>query len=342
VGTVLVIGAQGVLGSNLVGTLEERGWEVLRGARRPDAHGAHRAVDLDRPDTVASAIAEVDLSINVVPHPELTAERLALRDGGVLVDISARPAAMGRRLREEKEAARGVVLLNAGRTPGVSNLLAADLLAAYPDADMVEIAFSFSASGVSGTAGGVALHRLLSSRRAHRTAVLPFPPPTGTRRCLQFAQAEEGWLGELADGRAVATYARFAPRAVNRAVLSLNALHLMSVLPRALFVRGKHPAPANATHEPVTEWVAVLRHGTRLAAATIEGEGGYRITATATAVFASALLDAVAKDPELTGCFDPQELFTLQQLGPHLRKAGINILHHEAPGSAVAQPVGRA
>jgi hypothetical protein len=105
---------------------------------------------------------------------------------------------------------------------------------------------------------------------------------------------------------------------------------------------GEHPAAANATRERFTEWVAVLRHGTRLAAATIEGEGGYRITATATAVLASALLDAVAKNSELRGCFDPQELFTLQQLDPHLRQAGINILHHEAPSSAAAQPVGRA
>jgi hypothetical protein len=35
----------------------------------------------------------------------------------------------------------------------VSNLVVADLLAAYPDADAVEIVFSFAACGVSGRAG---------------------------------------------------------------------------------------------------------------------------------------------------------------------------------------------
>lgn len=129
---MLVIGAQGVLGSTLVRVLEERGWEVLRGAQHPDGDGACRVVDLDRPHTIASAIADVDLVINVVPHPELTAERLVLRDGGVLIDISARPAPMSRRLRAQTGRARGVVLLNAGRTPGVSNLVAADLLTARP------------------------------------------------------------------------------------------------------------------------------------------------------------------------------------------------------------------
>jgi saccharopine dehydrogenase-like NADP-dependent oxidoreductase len=87
-----------------------------------------------------------------VPHPELTAERVVLREGGALIDVSMRPAAAGRRLREATTSARGTIVLNAGRTPGVSNLVAADLLAAHPDADAdaVEIAFSFSAGGVSG------------------------------------------------------------------------------------------------------------------------------------------------------------------------------------------------
>lgn len=113
-------------------------------------------------------------------------------------------------------------------------------------------------------------------------------------------------------------------------LLTLNALHLMSLLPRAAFLMNKSTVPAVATREPVTERVAVLRHGARLAVCTIEGEGGYRITATATAVFASALVDAVAMDRSLSGCFDAQDLFTLQQLDPHLRRAGVNIIQHRA------------
>ncbi len=323
--SVVVIGARGVLGSTVVRALEDGDWRVVRGARRPVGDRECRVVDLDRPETVASAIADVDLVINVVPHPGMTAERLVLRDGGALIDISARSAAMGRRLRAEPTDPRGVVLLNAGRTPGVSNLVAAELLSAHPDADTVEIAFGFSASGISGPAGGEFVHRHLTSRRRHHTAVVPFAPPLGPQRCLQFAESEAGWLGDLGHGLIVGTYARFAPAALNRALLVLNALRLMSVLPGTMFA-GKSTVPERITREPVTEWVSVLRHGTRLAACTIEGEGAYRTTVAATAVFASALLDAVAGNSDRSGCFDPQELFTLQQLDASLRTAGINVV----------------
>ncbi len=323
--SVLVIGARGVLGSTLVRALEDGEWRVVRGARQPVDDGEFRVVDLDRPETVASAIAEVDLVINVVSHPEMTAERLVLHDGGALIDISARPAAMGRSLRAETTDPRGVVLLNAGRTPGVSNLVAAELLSAHPDADTVEIAFGFSASGISGKAGGEFVHHHLTSRRRHHTAVLPFAPPLGPQRCLQFAESESGWLGNLGHGRTVESYARFAPAALNRALLALNTLRLMSVLPGTMFA-GKSTLPEKISREPVTEWVSVLRHGTRLVAYKIEGEGAYRTTAAATAVFASALLDSVTGDSDRSGCFDPQELFTLQQLTARLRTAGINVV----------------
>jgi hypothetical protein len=135
------------------------------------------------------------------------------------------------------------------------------------------VAFSFSAAGASGTAGGQFVHRYLTSMRHHRSAVIPFPPPTGPQHCLEFAESEAGWVGELADGRTVTTYARFAPRVLNATLLALNRLHHISALPRAAFVHGRKAVHSQATAEPVTEWVAVLRQGTRLAARTIEGQG---------------------------------------------------------------------
>jgi hypothetical protein len=77
------------------------------------------------------------------------------------------------------------IVLNAGRTPGVSNLVVADLLAAHPDADAVEIVLSFAAGGVSGRAGGESLHRHLTSAGHHGMAVIPFPAPVGSTRCLR-------------------------------------------------------------------------------------------------------------------------------------------------------------
>jgi hypothetical protein len=322
---VLVIGAHGVLGTALVRAFEEAGWRVVRGVRRSDGARGSTVVDLDRPETVAAAIAGVDLVVDPVPHPELTAERVVLREGGALIDVSMRPVAAGRRLREETTSARGIVVLNAGRTPGVSNLVAADLLAAHPHADAVEIAFSFSAGGVSGRAGGASLHRHLTSARRHRTAVIPFPAPVGPTRCLRFAESEDGWLGDLAGHRAVATYARFSPRALHRAVLIANALGLMRAFPLAAFLPRGRNRPIELTTEPLTEWVGVRHLGVHLAARTITGAGNYRVTASATLVLAEALLDPARRDGVLPGCFGPQELFTLPELEPDLRQRGLAV-----------------
>jgi hypothetical protein len=322
---VLVIGARGVLGSALVRAFEDGGWRVVRGVRRGAGVRGSTVVDLDRPETVAAAVASVDLVVDPVPHPELAAERVVLREGGALLDVSMRPAAASRRLRAETTSARGTIVLNAGRTPGVSNLVAADLLAGHPDADAVEIAFSFSAGGVSGRAGGESLHRHLTSARRHRTAVIPFPAPVGPTRCLRFAESESGWLGDLAGHRTVTTYARFSPRALHRAVLFANGLGLMQALPLAAFVPRNRNRPIELTTEPLTEWIAVLRQGVHLAARTITGAGNYRVTATATLVLAEALLDPARRNRARHGCFEPQELFSLPQLEADLRQRGLAV-----------------
>lgn len=322
---VLVIGARGVLGSALVRAFEDAGWRVVQGVRRSDGARGSTVVDLDRPETVAAAIAAVDLVVDPVPHPELTAERVVLREGGALIDVSMRPAAAAGRLRAETTSARGAVVLNAGRTPGVSNLVVADLLAAHPDADTVEIVFSFTAGGASGRAGGESLHRHLTSARRHATAVIPFPAPVGPTRCLRFAESDDGWLGDLAARRVVATYARFSPRALHRAVLSVNALGLMQALPVAAFVPRRRNGPTELTTEPLTEWVAVRRQGAHLAARTITGAGNYRVTAAATLVLAEALLDRARRDGPRPGCFEPQELFSLPELETDLRQRGLAV-----------------
>jgi hypothetical protein len=323
---VLVIGARGALGRCLVRTFEDRGWRVHPGARRPNGPGSARLVDLDRPETLPEAISGMDLVINPVPHPGLAPERTVLRDGGLLIDVSARPAVSARRLHDEEKDSRGAVVMNAGRTPGISNLVVADLLSEHPNADAVEIVFSFSAAGLSGRAGGEFVHRHLTSAPHHQTTLIPFPAPIGPRRCLAFAESERGWLGELADGRAVRTYARFSPRGLHWALMAVNRLHLSLALPRAAFVAG-NDAPIEPTNEPLTEWIAVLRRGKRLAAATVEGKGGYLVTAVATAVLAEALLEPGRRtDPARRGCFEPHELWTLQQVKAGLRDGGLEVV----------------
>jgi hypothetical protein len=282
-------------------------------------------VDLDQPETVTPAVSEADLVVNLVAHPGLVPERAVLRSGGVLIDVSVRSATAIRPLRKQEPNARGVVLVNAGRTPGVSNLVVADLLSAFPTADAVEVVFSFSASSVFGPAAGEFLHRHLTAEHRRRPALVPFPPPLGHRRCVPFGEGEQGWLGALAKDCTVETYARFSPAYLNTAVLALDRIGLLSRLPRAAFVRGSTAPQATASSEPVSEWVAVRRGDVRLAARTIEGSGGYRLTAAAVAVFADALLDDQGRATAKPGCFDPQDLFSLSNLQPQLVEAGIRV-----------------
>jgi hypothetical protein len=123
----------------------------------------------------------------------------------------------------------------------------------------------------------------------------------------------------------VATYARFTPRALHRAALSVNALRLMQALPLAAFVpRGKNRR-TELTTESLTEWVAVRRRGTRLAARTMTGAGNYRVTAAATLVLAEALLDPARGGGARQGCFEPQELFSLPELETNLRQRGLAV-----------------
>jgi prephenate dehydrogenase len=99
---VLVIGAQGVLGALLVRGFEQAGWKVTRGGRRPDGRSDFLHVDLDEPETVATAIGHADVVLNPVPDGGLVAERMVLDQGGLLINVSAMPAAAGRRLRRHR------------------------------------------------------------------------------------------------------------------------------------------------------------------------------------------------------------------------------------------------
>jgi uncharacterized protein YbjT (DUF2867 family) len=66
---VLVIGAQGVLGSLAARAFDGAGWRVRRGSRRPDPHPDHVHVDLDldEPESLAAAIGGAGVVVNTVP-----------------------------------------------------------------------------------------------------------------------------------------------------------------------------------------------------------------------------------------------------------------------------------
>lgn len=323
---VLVIGAQGTMGSLLSDAFGRAGWSVLRGGRRPDDREDFRHADLDEPESVARAAGEADLIVTSVPDLGLTAERMVLDRGGLLINVSALPARAGRELRQRTTRARGTVVMNAGIAPGVTNLVAADLMTAHPQADELELVFTVSAKGTSGQAGGDFAHRGLTAHAKHRTTMVPLPAPFGPRRCLGFAEPDAGWLGAFAADITVSPYICIAERSTHRALLAANRAGIMTRLPRAILRAAPTGDDDAASSEPVAHWIAVLEREQRIAARTVRCRGDYAASAASTVALARALLPA-ADLPN--GVLDYESLLRLDQVEAPLRDAGI-VVHNEA------------
>jgi hypothetical protein len=327
--SALVIGAQGVLGTLVAAELEARAWTAWRGSRRPGSGAGWVEVDLARPDTVRHAVQGVDAVVNTVPDATLVAERAVLQSGGTLVNVSALPASSGRELRRAAAERRGTVVMNAGIAPGLTNLVAADLLRRHPDADEVELVFTVSTRSSNGPAGGAFAHRNLTGRARHATRVVPLPAPYGRRRVLGFAEADDGWLAPET-ARPVHTFVCIAEPAVHRMLLALNAVGVMRTLPRAAF----RPAPLSEdrtpSSEPVTHWIAVRSRGERVAARTVETGGDYAGAAVVTVAMLEALTGPCRPGP---GVFAPEAVLSLPALAPVLDGRGVRVVERTGAGA---------
>lgn len=324
---VLIVGGRGALGRLAVRAFQTAAWEVRRGTKTPAADG-DVPLALERIDSVRAAAREHQLIVNTVPHPDLLIERAVLEYGGALINVSALPAAASRALRAVAGGAKGTVILNAGFVPGVSNLVAAHLLRAHPEADELELVLTISTRSTRGPAGVAFVDHGLRVLSRHRTAVVPLPEPFGSSDCVGFSEDDAGWLGGVAEGRVVRVYVRLAEPEAQQRLLAQNRAGAMTTARGCPMVTWAPPF-GQASREPVAHWIAAKRRGRRLAARSLECAGHYEHAARCALVFAETLLDARRSG----GCFDPEELFTLDELAPRLARSGI---------STVARPVGSA
>lgn len=323
----MILGGQGVLGAHLSREFAAAGWDVIPTGRKPDPRPGFRRLDLREGWMIAAAIADADVVVNTVPDESTTAEQIVLREGGILINVSALPATASWKLRRERLDPCGSVVMNAGIAPGVTNLVAAELLAAHPEADEVELVFTVSSEATVGRAGREFAHRGLTAVGHHRTTVVPLPEPFGERRCLGFAEPERGWLGAVADAKQVSLYVCVAEAGMQRTLLAANRARLLSRLPRSA-LRSPPLDPERHFHEPIRHWVAVLSGGERIAARTVRCRGDYRAAASSAVAFAAALRDP-DREPPPPGVFDPDELFSAFGLADSLARYGITICEEE-------------
>ena len=313
-----------MLGTLTADAFRKTGWNVRAADRQagPD----QIELDLDSGESIAAVLEENELVVNTVPHSRLLAERAVLERGGILVNTSALPAAATRSLRAVAGGARGTVLMNAGLAPGVTNLVAADLLHHHPTAEELEIVFTVSADAPRGPAGADFLYRGLTAVARHHTRVIPLPEPFGERCCLGFAEGESAWLGGIAEARVVRLYICIAEAAAHERMLLLNRGGAMHHLPRSLLASVAPPGDGAPSTEPVAHWIGLGTRGRRLAAGTVQCRGDFLHAARSTVVFAQAI-----RGNRLPGgCFDPEEICTLSQIESALRAAGVRIMSHAA------------
>lgn len=311
----VVIGAHGALGSLVAEALRVAGWQVHAAGRRADPRPDFRQLDLDRPETVAAATNDADLVISTVPHADMTAERLVLERGGVLINCSHAPGRAAAAIADEVGDARGSVLLNAGLVPGLANLAAAELLKRHRQADCLEIAFTVVGSATAGRAGGEFAHAGLTARRRHRVIRLPMPDPFGELACIEVGENQDGGFAGVAGTRTLERYLGFADGPLGIGLRAINWLGLMRLLPRAAFAvtRGSGSDPSC---EPTAIWIGARRGRERLGASIIQCAGDYRTTAAAACVFGRLVVDRPR-----AGCFNPEDLFSLDDLVPALDPA---------------------
>jgi hypothetical protein len=161
----------------------------------------------------------------------------------------------------------------------------------------------------------------------HRTVQVPLPEPFGERLCAGFGEDDAGWLGGIAEGRVVRVYICVLEPALHEWLLTLNDVGGLSRLSKSL-IRPRMPnGDRTAGREPVAHWIAAVRGDRRLGVWTVRCLGEFVHTARSAVVFGESLLER----PPGGGCFDPEEVFTLDDLRPRLHNQGITIIPADVP-----------
>jgi len=309
---------------------EKAGWEVHHGARRHLDLQRYRHIDFDKPETVATATEGVDLVVNTVDDHRMQAEDVVLAHGGTLFNIAAGPFGDGLALRHRSPAApEGSVVLHGGLVPGITSLLFVDLLRSHPEADLLEMVWTFTGQGYSGPGGRRWAHSYIAGRSHSPVFRVPLPPPYGERKCMEVAEGERGWLNEF-PGVRVRAGVCFYERDTDFGFRALNFLRLRKLLPSRVIVqtprrltRGVAPGEGEAPAGACMYWVAARRNGEILTARTIEGEDDYLVTALGAVAFSEALL---RRRPAIApGVSSVEDLLELESVLPRLQELGVEV-----------------
>ncbi|MGL5444233.1 MAG: hypothetical protein ACRDDJ_17390, partial [[Mycobacterium] stephanolepidis] len=238
-------------------------------------------------------------------------------------------------LRNQHLNAPGTVVLNAGLAPGVTNLVA-DELVAYDRywKGQITIAVPLPWNGYRGTGGIRLVHsNFTTSGRhgaysgSHDAVTISFPDPIGETKCIGWSERNDGWVQRLAAGRMVRAYCYIDNPRLNSLIVRLNKRGILGRLPLWPFLKFQHEYEA-PTEEPVSIWVA-LKTPEFQQSRIITCNGWYLSSAKAAEVMAAQLFHS--EHLAGRGCLDSSEAFTLAELRGGLEDCGVKVSEH-TPG----------
>ena len=322
--SVLVIGAQGVLGGLTAEIFRANGWAVIRGGRRPENAADFRLVDVDRPETVAAACAGVNLIVSAVEDAACQAERHVLENGGLILNMASIKADDRDRLTASVPRPKGTAIFGAGYS-GLTAISIKGLLAKYPEADRIDAAYTMSIRGMSGLGGALFGHRLLAGGSRRPTRAFDFGSPYGRLTCLEVDLSSDRWIdpANLGD-RTARFYLTLAETRVFGLVRWFDRIGLLARLP-ASWIKPhppKSPRIEHATTEPMMTWLGVSKDGQPVGSFMLSTKGDYLTTARIAERMAELVL---AADERRTGVFTVDTWFDWQDVAPAVTAIGIDI-----------------
>ena len=324
--TVLVVGAQGCLGTIVVNELSQRGWNVLRGGRHPDSSDDYRLIDLDEPSMWSPALVDVDIVISTVPHPEMPLERHILESGGLLLNPATIPRSYLLNLAKSASSMRGTVKPQAGLTPGLGTLLAAELLKSHPQASEIVIGMTFSALGTGGEEGARWTFGHFAEGARSKRRMVSLPPPMNIRSCGTKNLVNEGWLADDRWPSVQRLEFCMAEKPVDlmfRGIARMHLLPLFAQVYASTLGKRRHVA----TDEQIFHWVSVREPNGIEQGRLINAKGDYRSTAIAVAIFAELLWPHAARLELPPGLVRIQDVLTLNDVKDTFEAHGISVLN---------------
>jgi hypothetical protein len=298
--------------------------------RRPDGDTQARTIDLRSREAIMEVVRACDLVVSTVREPNLTPERAVLAGGGTLMSVASLTLNDRRELVAYAENnKKGTVVVHAGLNPGVSSVILKELLRRESRADGAEIVLTLSGRGSGGRHGMMTAGiPMIKSRRRHPTGMTELAAPFGRRRCMAVGDGSEGFFGEVGSELRRCLYWCFYEKATQRTLLALNRVGAMRAVPNRALLAGHRRIPQVLSQEPKRDLVAVTLGGRPLRAMSIEGNGDYAMTVTASTAMADLLLDAGSA--LACGCSGAEEVFEYEQLHTALIERGI-VVHECAP-----------